>query len=40
MVTNAPLAFAGEEETIDIDTQSIEIEVAAGDYKGVMAHDI
>ncbi len=40
VVTNAPLAYAGEDEIIDINLQSLEIEVAAGDYKGVMAHDI
>ena len=40
IVTNAPLAFAAEGAAIPLETQSIEVEVAAGDYKGVMAHDI
>ena len=37
---NAPLAFGGEGENIALETQALEVEVAAGDYKGVMAHDI
>jgi hypothetical protein len=40
IVTSAPLAFGDENTRMSLDTQSLEIEVAAGDYKGVMAHDI
>jgi len=38
--TNAPLAFADEGLPINLQTQTLEVEVASGDYKGVMAHDI
>ncbi len=40
VVTNAPLAFAAADGLVALDQNSIEVEVAAGDYKGVMAHDI
>ncbi len=40
VVTNAPLAFGALDANIPLDSPSIEVEVAAGDYKGVMAHDI
>lgn len=40
IVTQAPLAFGDENTRMSLATQSLEVEVAAGDYKGVMAHDI
>lgn len=40
VVEGFSFAFGGEESSISLTADTIEVECAAGDYKGVMAHDI